>query len=436
MPVTRDISNGTTVKELEALASVEAEPKPVPPSVVVLTALWRGRRLMAKFLLGGLLVSTAIAFLIPNYYKSTVELMPPGWQSPGGNLAAPFSEMEALSGASMAMAGGGGGGLAALVNGHSSSGPILGIIASRTMQDFIIQRFNLQHVYRKKYLADTRKVLSRRTDANEDKKTGIISIAITDRDPQRARDMAAAYLGELNKLVVSMDNSDAHRKRVFLEERVKEIQASLETSEKQLGHFSSNTGTIDATAQSRAILYSMSTVQGQLIAAQSTLRELQAVYSDKSPLVKQAEARVATLSSQLEKLQGEQGAGNSDLDVDQPFPSLRELPLLGVTYADLYRRTRTLEVAYALLSRELEGARLEEAEEMPSVKVLDPPVIAQKKSFPPRLILIAVGALLSLLIGGWWIKTTDDWERLDRLHPVKRLVQEVRSSFRDDRQKA
>jgi uncharacterized protein involved in exopolysaccharide biosynthesis len=425
--MTRDNSRSATVNELETIASLDAEPKPVPPSVALMTALWRGRRLLAKFLIGGLLVSTAIAFLIPNYYKSTVELMPPGWQSPGGNLAAPFSAMAALSGASMAMSGGGGG-LASLVNGHSPSGPILGIIASRTMQDYIIQRFNLQHVYHKKYLADARKVLSRQTDASEDKKTGIISIAITDRSPQRAQDMAAACIEELNKLVVSMDNSDAHKKRVFLEGRVKEIQASLETSEKQLGHFSSKTGTIDAGAQSRAILYAVSSIQGQLIAAKSTLRELETVYSDNSSLVKQAQARVLTLSSQLAKIEGQQGVGASDLDMDQPFPSLRQLPLLGVTFADLYRRTRTLEEAYGLLDRELEAARLEEAEEMPSVKVLDPPVVAQKKSFPPRLILIAVGTLLGLLIGGWWIKARDDWDRLDNSHPAKLLANEVVST--------
>lgn len=429
MRISRDLSSGATVNELEALASVVAEPKPVPASIALLSTLWRGRRLLAKFLVGGLLVSAAIAFLIPNYYKSTVELMPPGWQSPGGNIAAPFSEMQALSGASMAMSGAGGGGLAALVNGHSSAGPILGIIGSRTMQDYIIQRFNLQRVYRKKYLADTRKVLSRRTDASEDKKTGIISIAITDRDPKRAHDMAAAYLGELNKLVVSMDNSDAHKKRVFLEQRVKDLQASLEASEKQLGHFSSRTGTLDATAQSRAMLYSMSSVQGQLIAAQSVLSELQAVYSNKSALVKQAQARVDALNGELRKLQGDEGPNNSDFDSSGAFPSMRALPLLGVTYTDLYRRTRTLGVAYELLDRELEAARLEEAEEMPSVKVLDPPAIPRQKSFPPRLLLIAVGTLLSVLIGGWWIKTRHDWNKLGNSHPAKLLANEVYNSL-------
>lgn len=421
------------MNEIETLTSFEPALKPVPPSVALLSALWRGRRMMARFFVGGLALSAAIAFLIPNYYKSTAELMPPGWQSPGENVAAPFSGIAGLSGASMP---GGAGGLAALVNGNSRSGPILGIIASRTMQDYLIQRFNLLTVYHVRYAADARRVLNRRTDAKLDKQTSIISIAVTDRSPTRAREMASAYVEELNNLVVSMDNSDAHKKRVFLDQRVKEIQTDLESSEKQLGQFSSHTGTLDAGAQSRAMLYSMSSVQGQLIAAQSTLRELQAIYSNKSPLVKQAEARVTTLSDELHKLEGQQGANSSDFDTDTSFPSLRELPLLGVTYADLYRRTRTLEVAYELLNRELEAARLEEAEEMPSVKVLDPPVVAHKKSFPPRLILISVGALLSLLIGGWWIKTKDDWEKLDNSHPVKLFANEVHSSLQHVRRKS
>ena len=105
------------------------------------------------------------------------------------------------------------------------------------------------------------------------------------------------------------------------------------------------------------------------------------------------------------------------------------MPLLGVTYADLYRRTKTLEVADELLSRELESAKIEEAEGIPSVKVLDPPVIAQKKSFPPRIPLILGGALLSFLMWIGWIVIYEEWQRRKDSESWKRFALEIASSL-------
>ena len=408
------------------LEKIDHTTNPPPLSVVVLRTLWRRRLSMARIFAGGVILSVVIVFLIPSYYESKVELMPPGWQSPGSNLAAPFTAL------SLATSGGGAAGLAGgLLNSRSPSGPLLGIIASRTMQDDLIRRFDLLHVYRKRYLIDARKVLARRTDASEDKPTGIISITVTDRDPRRARDMAAAYVEELNQLVVTMDTSAAHRERVFLEQRVKDVQAQIESTEQQLGHYSSRTGAMDAATQSRAMLDSLATVQGQLIAAQGTLRALESVYSDQSTQVKAAQARVATLQAESQKLEGIPTADSEAAsDSDQAYPSLRQLPLLGVTYADLFRQTKTLEIAYELLSRELEAAKLEEAAEVPSVKVLDPPTVPQKSSFPPRVLFIVVGAFLSLTFGTVWILGREIWSRLNNADPVKAFAREVAASFR------
>jgi uncharacterized protein involved in exopolysaccharide biosynthesis len=186
---------------------------------------------------------------------------------------------------------------------------------------------------------------------------------------------------------------------------------------------------MDQGAQSKAMLDAISTVQGQLIGAQAELHGLQASYTDESAGVRQAKARVATLSAQLERLEGGSGDNTSAADTNESYPSLRQLPLRGATYADLYRHTKTLEVAYELLSRELEAAKIREAEEIPSVKVLDPPVIAQKKSFPPRMLFIALGALLSLVFGGVWIVSREVWLRIDDGDPWKVFERDLAASL-------
>jgi len=59
-----------------------------------------------------------------------------------------------------------------------------------------------------------------------------------------------------------------------------------------------------------------------------------------------------------------------------------------VTYADLYRQTKIEETVYELLTQQYELAKVQEAKEIPAVKVLDAAVVPTKKSFPPRLLIV------------------------------------------------
>ncbi len=95
---------------------------------------------------------------------------------------------------------------------------------------------------------------------------------------------------------------------------------------------------------------------------------------------------MSELRAQLGKMGGESGtsaAPSSETDASL-YPAIRQLPLLGVTYADLYRQTKIQETVYELLTQQYELAKVEEAKEVPSVKVLDAAVVPTKKSFPPR----------------------------------------------------
>jgi capsule polysaccharide export protein KpsE/RkpR len=389
---------------------------------VVLSALFDRFRLVLVCCGTGLFLSGAIAFMIPSEYRSEVQMMPPGWQSTASPL------MTSLSGISAATGGAGLG--AGLLGARSVGGPLIGIVESRTAEDDLITRFDLQRVYHVKTHEDARKILRERTEAGEDKPTGIISIIVTDHDPSQARDLAAAYVDELNKLVVAMDTSAAHRERVFLDERLKQVQKDLESSEQQLSQFSSRTGTMNAEAQSKVMLDATSRLQGELIAAESELHGLQAIYSNDNVRVEAAKARVNTLNGELQKMEGSptSASGSGEL-----YPSLRQLPLFGATYADLYRRTKVQETAFELLSREVEVAKVQEAKEIPNVKVLDPPVIAERRSSPPRVLMIGSGALLGLLVGIGLVIAREVWDRMDNSEPVKGIVISLRNALRERR---
>jgi capsule polysaccharide export protein KpsE/RkpR len=388
--------------------------------VARLHLLWNERRFLARTAAWGLVAATVIAFLIPRRYESTARLMPPDTQSMSG-----MGMLASLAGKV------GGGNLATIGSealGLKSSGALfVGILASRTVQDRLIERFDLRKVYWVSRWEDARKVLASRTDISEDHKSGIITLNITDRNPQRAAGLAQAYVEELNRLVVELTTSSAHRERVFLEERLRAVQQDLESAEKEFSQFSSKNTAIDIKEQGKAMVEAAATLEGELIAAQSELEGLKQIYTDNNVRVRAVRARTGELQHQLEKLggKGENGSGAGSQPSDSLYPSLRKLPLLGVAYADLYRRTKVQEAVFETLTQEYELAKVQEAKEIPSVKVLDPANTPEKKSFPPRLLIMFLGTGLALSGAAAWVLGNARWVEMDPQDPRKQLTEEV-----------
>ena len=117
--------------------------------------------------------------------------------------------------------------------------------------------------------------------------------------------------------------------------------------------------------------------------------------------MRSAQARVTELEDQLKKVggKGESTTPENSTQDDSLYPSIRKLPLLGVTYADLYRKTKVQEAVFETLTEEYELAKVQEAKEIPSVKVLDSPNVPERKSFPPRTLITLLGAALAFSCG-------------------------------------
>jgi capsule polysaccharide export protein KpsE/RkpR len=383
-----------------------------------LPLLWAKRGILVRSAILGAALSIALALLLPVKYQSTVRIMPPDARSSEGtNLLA-----LTLGGAPASI---GSGGLAALTGSRSPNARFLSILGSRTAQDDLIDRFDLRRIYHTKLYSSAQKTLSRNTVIDDDRKTGLLTLTVTGNSPAQAHDLAAAYVEELNKLVVNMDTSSAHQERVFLESRLKDIKKDMDSANTQLSQFSSRNATMDMQGQAAVTLNATARLQGELIAAESELDGLQAIYADDNSRVREARARVASLRQQLQALAGSGKGSSLDLDPSQPYPSLHELPLLGATYAQLYQRAKIEEEVFEALSKQYELAKVEEAEEIPAVKVLDPPDYPERKSFPPRTLIVLIGTFLAWLLSAVWVVGSYLWGKTESGHPLKRMIRSI-----------
>lgn len=383
------------------------------PVVDLIAAVYRRRRWLAKVTGIGVLASVGLAllaFLIPNEYSSTARLMPPDSQTFSN-----VSLLNFLTGPSLSTLQRG------LWSETSPGGITIGILGSRTVQDDIVNRLDLRRVYRSKLQLSARKALAGNTTIDEDKKTGIISITVEDRDPHRAHDIAEAYIEELNGLVSSLSSSSAHRERVFLEERLKSVKVDLDANSHALSQFSSRNATFDPGKQGEATVEAATKLQSELITAESQLSGLKEVYTDDNVRVREIRARIEELESQLRKMGGGGSKENrGGAMTDEFLPSVRQIPLLGYTYYDLYRQVTMDESLYETLSKQYELAKVEEAKEIPLIRVLDAPDVAEKKSGPHRSYIVIFGFLLSLFGGVAWILACRLWETADDSSFIKR----------------
>jgi uncharacterized protein involved in exopolysaccharide biosynthesis len=395
-----------------------------------LRLLWNRRKFFFRAFLIGLAASTILAFLIPKSYTSTTQLMPPDSQSSSG-----MAMMAVLAG----KAGSGLESLAGDLLGAKTSGSLfIGVLRSQTAQDRLIQQFDLKKVYGKSLEMDARTKLDENTGISEDKKSGIITINVTDHSAQRAADLAAAYVDQLNSLVAQLSTSAAHRERVFLEQRLTVVKQDLDDASNQLAQFSSKNNTLDIQQEGKAMLDAAANLAGQLIAAQSELEGLRQFYTDNNPRVQSLNARVTELRRNMEKLSGVNSngmannatGGSKGSSSEMPLPSIRNLPLLGVKYADYYRRAKIQETVFELLTEQYEMAKVQEAKEIPSVKVLDPAKVPEKKSYPPRVLIILGGTLLVIAACVVWVFSTKYWHDGDPQDPRRVLAQEIAATFR------
>ena len=388
-----------------------------------LRLLWCERKFLSRAAVAGLLLGTLLAFLLPKRFESTAELMPPDGQSNSG--------MALLAGLA-SRTGNGLGPFASDLLGMKSSGALfIRVLRSRTVEDRLIERFQLMKVYGARLDEGARRTLAENTSISEDRKSGVITIAVMDGDPGRAAALAQGYVEELDRVVAQLSTSSARREREFLEDRLKAVQADLEAAEKEFSQFASKNTAIDIKEQGKAMVEAAANLEGQLIATKSELEGLKKIYTENNIRVRVTRARISELQSQLEQ-SGGKGESTSSTDRSDSgnslYPSIRKLPLLGVTYADLYRRTKVEEAVYETLTQQYELAKVQEVRETPTVKVLDPPSIPKQKSFPPRLEIMFLCTFLVFAGAAVLTLAKAHWDGLDAQDSGKVLAQEVLQS--------
>ena len=369
-------------------------------------------------LAAGILLSGIYAFRLPTMYTSSTTLMPPDNASSGG---AGLLGLLSMSGSSSAASVGG-----SLLGVKTPGALFLGILSSRTVLESMVKRFDLVHYYKTRQMEDAIGRLAQDTHVFEDPKNGIIRISVDANDPVLASKMAQAYVEELNRVVAMESTSAAGRERVFLEGRIEEIKQDLDKSSELLSQFSSKNRTIDIASQGRAMVDAGLRLQAELASAQSDLAGLRQIYSEDNVKIRSATARVEELQRQFGKITGSAPDIDSTGKTSQSgYPSLGALPGLGVTYADLDRKVIVEQDLWEALTKQYEAAKVQEAKDIPSVRVLDPANVPEHKSYPIRRNIVLLGSIFSLFVACILVLALSAFDNMGAQDERMKLVTEI-----------
>jgi len=369
----------------------------------VLIAVARRKRLILKIMFAIVGLTVLIVLMLPNQYTATSTLMPP---QQGNSLAAELlGQFGGL--ASMTIGGGSSMGL------KNPSELQVALLKSRTVEDAMIDRFRLMDLYRAKLRSTARKRLEAAVRIENSTKDGLIHVAVTDRDPQRAAQFANGYVEEFKKFSANLAVTEAARRRQFFGKELGEAKENLANAEEQMKKMEQTTGVLQIDAQTRAVIESVAMLRAQIAAKQVEIQAMRAFATGENPQLRVAEEELAALKTQQQALGASSDSAATALLVRKGI-----MQQTGLEYVRKLRDVKYYETIFEMMARQYEVAKIDEAREGVELQVVDRATIPDNHSSPKRILLVLGSVVFGLFVGMVWALVAEGLDRIGR-NPVE-----------------
>jgi len=332
-----------------------------------------------KKLILGLPFLTAVlaaiwTLFMANIYMANTQILPPQQQQ--SSVSAMLGQLGAFSGMANA---------AGIKNPNDT---YVAMLKSRTLQDQVIKRFKLQSVYETDSPETTRKQLTAATKITSGK-DGLITVEVTDKNPERAAMLANGYVDALQQMTRFFAVTEASQRRLFFEKQLLQAKQSLSDAEVALKQLQEKTGVIQLDEQAKVIIETAAALRGQIAMKEVELGAMRTFVTGNNPDYIRTQQVLAGLRGQLTK-------------VETGSVSTNKVPETGLEYIRKVRDLKYAETIYEMLAKQFEAAKIDEAKESSVIQVLDKALEPEKKSKPKRLIIVLLTAVATGFIAILW----------------------------------
>jgi len=336
----------------------------------LIAVLSHWRMLVLHSVLAALLVF-GISFLLPKWYRSTIEIFPP-YNAKTGIMG--MSEIGGI------ISGLGGGGEFTLPFMATQSDLWEAMLKSPGVLDSVVIREKLVERYNKKNIKDARERLLKlmHTDVNGQ---GIVTISVEDRDPRYAAHLATVIVERLDAVNRSVKQGAAHETKIFTEKRLRDIRSEMSAWQDSLIAFQKKYKAISIEDQARLALENAAQIEAELIITDVDLGVANRAYGIDHSRVRNLIARKEALRKKLSEMEYK----SDSTGIIQPL-ALMDVPELVRRYTNILRENTAIELVYQYLRQQYEQSLIDEQQDIPIIKVLSPANVPVKKSRPHRII--------------------------------------------------
>jgi len=195
--------------------------------------------------------------------------------------------------------------------------------------------------------------------------------------------MANQYVDELRRLTSTIAVTEAQQRRMFFEHQLRQTKDKLIAAQQALAASGFSQGAIKAEPKAAAEGYAR--LRAEVTAAEVRLQATRGTLADDTPEVRQQQAALAALRSQLGRLEQTSDAHG------------------GPDYVSKYREFKYQETLFDLFARQYELARVDESREGALIQVVDTAMPPEMRSWPKRALTavattLAAGILLAMFV--------------------------------------
>ena len=308
------------------------------------------------------LVALGVSYMIPPTYTAKTQFLPPQQQQSSASALVQALGVGAI------------GGLGAGLSIKNPADQYIAFLKSQSIQDAMVDRFELLKRYDTKFRIDARNALLVNTKITSGK-DGIIALEFEDKDPKVAADIANAYVDELRRLMNRLALTEAQLRRAFFEKKLKESKENLSAAEESLRSTGVSSGVLK-TSPGTAV-EAVARLKAGVTVQEIKVASMRGYLADTSPEFMQAMKELSVLKVQLKNAEKSDTASGDGL------------------YVSRYREFKYQETLYELFAKQYELARVDESREGAAIQVVDIAQSPEKKSKPHKALIATIATLVA-----------------------------------------
>jgi capsule polysaccharide export protein KpsE/RkpR len=339
--------------------------------------------------------------LAPKWYESVLTVVPAKSQRGASSLANLLGGGEASGLA---------GGFLESSAGGADAARIAAVLQSIAVTDAVIDKFDLRKRYNAKYQESAREALWRHCTVKVLPKPGLVQLSCEDKDPQFVQQMLTYFAEHGNSVFRRVGVSSASEEVRFLEQRVADLRQQADDAAARMREFQEEHKIVDLDTQAKAVVSALAALNSQRITKQLELDYARTFSAREEPTLRQLESQLAVMGKKQRNLEEPSAAAPPGTDKRSPggggvFPPALEVPKLRAEFENLYRDRRVAEATLVFALERLEAAKANEARDVSTFLILDPPALPTRASRPKRPFVVAVATIIGLAASmafAWW----------------------------------